>query len=211
MKALARILTYKPSRRKLDGLVITGYDVDEVDWKPVLFRSKGERLVNRMAVEASALAYNYRKENSYTQAIVEAPGLVVWEGEGEVKDVSTVFYPLMTRLERIIIYKGEGEKLIPVKTIDVGREFYIYDGALELEEPMEYDAIGFDTEKGLRILLKDELYIPVYSKPAATLVAKTTKTRKKTKRKKAAKKETTKKTRKKKSRKKRRTRRKKKK
>ncbi len=182
VKALARILVYRPSKRVLDGLVITGYDADEVDWKEVRFRSKMERLVDRMAVEASRLSYLYRKENTYTQALIQAPGIVVWEGEGEVKGVDTVFYPLMTRLDKIILYRMEAEKLKPIKTIDVGREFYIYDGAIEVTGEIEFDAIGFQTDNGLRIIFREELKIPVQAK-----IVKTTK-KKKTRRKTAKKK-----------------------
>ncbi len=183
VRALARVLVYKPSKRALDGLVITGYDNDEIDWKELVFRSKVEKLVNRMAVEASRLSYHYRRDNVYTQVVIEAPGIVVWEGEGEVTGVDTVFYPLMTRLDKIILYKREGEKLSPIKTIDVGREFYIYDGTIHVKDDLEFDAIGFYTDKGLRIMLREELKLPIQTrikeKPKLKK-AKKTKARKKT-------------------------------
>jgi len=184
VRALVRIFVYRPDRRSLDGLTITGYDTDEIDWKELTFRSKMERLVNRMAVEASRLSYHYKRSNVYTQVVIEAPGIVVWEGEGEVKDVNTVFYPLMTRLENITLYKREGEKLLPMKTIDVGREFYIYDGLIQVDENVEFDAIGFYTDKGLRIMFREELKLPIQarireiSRPKKTRKKGKTKTKK---------------------------------
>jgi len=186
VRALARILIYRPDKRTLDGLTITGYDTDEIDWKELVFRSKMERLVNRMAAEASRLSYHYRREDVYTQVIIEAPGIVVWEGEGEVKGVDTVFYPLMTRLDKVILYRREDEKLSPIKTIDVGREFYIYDGSIHVKADLEFDAIGFYTDKGLRIMFREELKLPVQTrirekpKPKKVKKKKRTKTRKKT-------------------------------
>lgn len=184
VRALARILVYRPDKRTLDGLTITGYDTDEIDWKELVFRSKMERLVNRMAVEASRLSYYYRRDDVYTQVIIEAPGIVVWEGEGEVNGVDTVFYPLMTRLDKVILYRREDEKLTPIKTIDVGREFYIYDGSIQVKEDLEFDAIGFYTDKGLRIMFREELKLPVQTrireKSKSKKAKKKSKTRKKT-------------------------------
>ena len=184
VRALARILIYRPDKRTLDGLTITGYDTDEIDWKELVFRSKMERLVNRMAVEASRLSYYYRRDDVYTQVIIEAPGIVVWEGEGEVNGVDTVFYPLMTRLDKVILYRREDEKLTPIKTIDVGREFYIYDGSIQVKEDLEFDAIGFYTDKGLRIMFREELKLPVQTrireKSKSKKAKKKSKTRKKT-------------------------------
>lgn len=166
VKALARILVYKPIVKNLNGLIMIGYDVHEIDWKEMNFRGSTSKLVDRMIVEASRLLYCYGKEeNSYMQALVEAPGIVVWEGEGGVKGVDTILYPLMARLEKIVLYRQENEKLVPFRSINVNKEFYVYDGRINLLEDTEFDAIGLFTDKGLRILMREELKLPVRARP----------------------------------------------
>ncbi len=182
-RALARVVVYRPCVREVDGLRIVGYDLDERDWKKIVFRSRIERLVNRMSVEASRLAYNYREDNAYTYAYIIAPGLVVFEGEGETSGSKTILYPMMTRLEKIKLLKKKDDRLEVVKELDIGKEFYVYDGWIELEKSIEFDALALETEQGTRIVLKEELYIPIQ----ARIKTKEKKAKKKKKRKKKAK------------------------
>ncbi len=199
-KALARIVVYKPAIHRLNGVKITGYEYIEKDWKPLVFRSKLNNLVNRMAIEAGKLAYENKEDKSYVYVYIEAPGLVVFEGEGEVANVDTIFYPRITRLYKIVFLRKNGDKLEPIKEVNVDNEIYIYDGTIELDEEIEYDAILIQTEHGPRILLKEELKIPVQVK----IMEKTKKRRKRRKTTKRKVKKTKKKTGKKKTKRKRR-------
>ncbi len=209
-KALARVVVYKPSVREVDGLRIVGYEMEEKEWTKMSFRSKLENLVNRMAIEASRLAYSYREENSYTYAYIIAPGLMVFEGEGETSGSKTILYPVITRLDKIKLLKKKDSSLEVVKEYDIGKEFYIYDGWIELREPIDYDALLLETETGSRILLKEELYIPTQTRIKSVEKEKKKKAKKKRKTKTKKKVETKKKEAKKTTRKKKKSKRKKK-
>ena len=199
-RIFARIEKYKPTVYEDKGLMIKGFSVEDLDWREVVVRVSRERLLNRMITEASRLAYEYKTNNNYVFAIIEAPGLVVVEGEGDVEGYETILSPIPARLIKIIFYKKEedGDRLKIVKEVSIPEQLYILDGLISLTESIEYDLVELVTDKGSRLMLREELYIPVVSKLAVkTAARKKTKKPKRKRRKKTAKKSSKKKTKKK--------------
>jgi len=147
---------------KVDDIELTLFDKDDISWNVINLEHGEEpnKLLNELAYYASKLVYDNRDKcnNGYVFAKVEVPGISVTEGEGSIEYSETVLYPKPVQIDSIIIYKCDGEKLVPVKSISIDKDRYVYEGTISINE--DFDAIGVKTMEGLRILFREELYLP---------------------------------------------------
>ncbi len=190
-KVFARTIVFKPMAYKSNGVELTIYDGEEVSWREIeINETDRDKLIDKMVIEASTMAYQNKIDEGYSFVCMEIPGIEVIEGEGDYSRAETVFYPKPVQAHKIVFYKSDGGKAVPVKEIVIERGKYIYDGYITVDS-LDFDLIEIHTSNGTRMLLKEELKIPSLSK-----VAIATETQKKAKRKRRRKRKTSTKTKK---------------
>jgi len=174
-KVFARLMLLKPVKIEKDGITLTLYESEEISWREIeVDEDDRDKLVNKMVNEASSLAYQNKINEGYSFALLEIPGIEVVEGEGKYSSAETIFYPKPSEIQKIVLYKVNGDKVLPVKEIRIEGGKYIYDGSFNTD--IDFDLIEITTSDGVRIMLKEDLKLSVVTKAGAGK-SKETKTR----------------------------------
>ncbi len=191
-----RTKIYKPKKIADDKVEILGLDEEEISWEKHTIRSTKNIMDRMLAMANNVVLMNYR-DNVYVFAEVEAPGLRAVVGEGSVPGIETTLSPRPIEVTEILFAKKKNDEVEIVHKIVPEHDTWIYEGSVNAID-LDYDMIILKSVDMTRVVLKEELHLPLRKS-----VEKKTKSRKKRKRKKtekSVKKKTKKKTRKKKKR-----------
>lgn len=153
----------RPVKIEKDGVTLTLYESEELSWREIeVDEDDRDKLVNKMVNEASGLAYQNKINEGYSFALLEIPGIEVVEGEGKYSNAETIFYPKPSEIQKIVLYKVNGDKVLPIKEIKIEGGKYIYDGSLDTN--IDFDLIEITTSDGTRIMFKEDLKLPAVTK-----------------------------------------------
>jgi len=175
-----KLRALKPSKREFEGLQLIAYSIESEIWEEREAPSEGDLLSSMLTLAQNAVSKQapvtlQREGEGYVCAEVEYPGLRAVRCEGSAPSALTILYPIPKPVKRVVLLKKEGEVLKPVKTISFEAETWVYDTAIA-SRGLDFDALLIETSEDKRLVLKEELEIPVRSK-FAELVAKPVKKR----------------------------------
>ncbi len=185
---------YKPKKIGDDKVEILGLDEEELSWEKHTIRSTKNIMDRMLAMANNVVLMNYR-DNVYVFAEVEAPGLRAVVGEGSIPGVETTLSPRPIEVTEILFAKKKNEEVEIVHKIVPEHDTWIYEGSVNSID-LDYDIIILKSVNMTRVLLREELHLPLRKKGEKK--RKTKRRRKKKKTEKSVKKKTKKKTRKKK-------------
>jgi len=169
-----KLRALKPSKREFEGFQLIAYSIESEVWEEREVSSEGDLLSNMLtlaqnAVSKQAPATLQREGSGYVCAEVEYPGLRAVRCEGSAPSVSAILYPIPKPVKSVVLLKRSGEELKPVKTISFEAETWIYDTAVT-SSGLDFDALLVETSEDKRLVLREELEIPVRSKLAELTV-----------------------------------------
>ena len=189
---------YKPKKIADDKVEILGLDEEELSWEKHTIRSTRNIIDRMLAMANNVVLMNYR-DNVYVFAEVEAPGLRAVVGEGSIPGVETTLSPRPIEVTEILFAKKKNEEIEIVHKIVPEHDTWIYEGSVNSID-LDYDLIILKSVDMTRVLLREELHLPL--RKSIEKKRKTRRKRKKKKTEKSVKKKTKKKTRRKRRRKK---------
>ncbi len=186
---------YKPKKIADDKVEILGLDEEELSWEKHTIRSTRNIMDRMLAMANNVVLMNYR-DNVYVFAEVEAPGLRAVVGEGSVPGVETTLSPRPVEVTEILFAKKKNEEVEIVHKIVPEHDTWIYEGSVNTID-LDYDLIILKSVDMTRVVLKEELHLPLRKSVEKKRKTRRRRKRKKKKTEKSVKKKTKKKTRKK--------------
>jgi len=198
LEVLVKTKIYKPKKIADDKVEILGLDEEELSWEKHTIRSTRNIMDRMLAMANNVVLMNYR-DNVYVFAEVEAPGLRAVVGEGSIPGVETTLSPRPIEVTEILFAKKKNEEIEIVHKIVPEHDTWIYEGSVNSID-LDYDLIILKSVDMTRVLLREELHLPL--RKSIEKKRKTRRKRKKKKTEKSVKKKTKKKTRRKRRRKK---------
>ncbi len=180
MEVLVRTKIYKPKKIADDKVEILGLDEEELSWEKHTIRSTKNIMDRMLAMANNVVVMNYR-DNVYVFAEVEAPGLRAVVGEGSVPCIETTLSPRPIEVTEILFAKKKNDEVEIVHKIVPEHDTWIYEGSVNAID-LDYDMIILKSVDMTRVVLKEELHLPLRKS-----VEKKTKSKKKRKKKKTGK------------------------
>lgn len=144
------------------GVKLRVYDASEERWEALELKLRdSSELMNRMIEVAGNEVVMEHPSGEYVYVTVEAPGLSVTIGEGEVQEALTLISPRPSSLRRVKLMKAdESGNLRAVKEIKPPGEVLVYDGYLWIPQDVSYDLVLVETVDDVRVLFPHELILP---------------------------------------------------
>lgn len=145
-----------------EGVKLRVYDASEERWEALELKLRdSSELMNRMIEVAGNEIVREHPSGEYVYVTVEAPGLSVTIGEGEVQEALTLISPRPSSLRRVKLLKADGSgSLRVVKEIKPPGEVLVYDGYLWVPQDISYDLVLVETVDDARVLFPHELILP---------------------------------------------------
>ena len=169
VKVLAKTVYYEPRKIGTDKIRLTLLERIEAEWSEHNLR-KHEKLIDRMLVLAHNNVVRHLSsvgaDNKYVFSEVEAPGLRAIVGEGQIKDAETLLFLKPEPVTRVVVLRRNKETgmLEKITEINVSKELWGYETKIELPEDMEWDALLVESPERKRLILKEEIKLPLREK-----------------------------------------------
>jgi len=189
---------YKPKKITDDKVEILSLDEEELSWEKHTIRSTKNIMDRMLAMANNVVLMNYR-DNVYVFAEVEAPGLRAVIGEGSVPGIETILSPRPIEVTEILFAKKKNDEVEIIHKIVPEHDTWIYEGSVNVTD-LDFDIIILKSVNMTRVVLKEELHLPLRKSVEKKTKSRKRRKRKKKKTEKSLKKKTKKKTRKKKKR-----------
>jgi len=165
---IVKMKVLKPEIYEDGALRILTYSIESEKWEELEVSSRKDLLSEMLTVaqnKISQLGSIMQFSGRYVVVEVESLGLKAMRCEGAVPNTTTLLFPVPKPIRRIVLLKKEGEVLKPVREIKFSSEAWVFDTLVNLYTN-DLDAILVETLEEKRLILKEELSLPLRSKQA---------------------------------------------
>jgi len=162
IKAIVKTRVLKPTLYSDEHVDILLYEIVDDEWDTHVFRASNDLIDKMLAYANNKIVLKQSMSgmiDGYIFSEVEATGFKTVRGEGLVKNVETILYPIPQPLRRIAFLKKTDGELKQVHEIKPPGEYWIYETMLVTKD-LDYDAILIETSEDRRIVLREEIIIP---------------------------------------------------
>jgi len=185
IKAIVKTRVLKPTLYSDEHVDIVLYEIVDEEWDTHVFRASSNLIDKMLAYANNKIVLKQSMSgmiDGYIFSEVEATGFKTVRGEGLVKNIETILYPIPQPLRRIAFLKKIDGELKQVHEIKPPGEYWIYETTLVTKD-LDYDAILIETSEDRRIVLREEIIIP-HIKTTSEEVGKKRRKKRKSRRKK---------------------------